>query len=231
MVGRVGERRSKAVERGLQLGLDRVWALPQGRRDLLDRQIGVVAQHDRRAHLEGKARDAFEQRDPRRGVCAEVAGRGPLRHDLEPNDTRSPPARRHRTVRGDAQDPGSKRTLVAQLTDAVVRGEDRLDNDVLCRVPVAQDEIGDGLNVAPIEPQELIERCGLAAAQRLDGHRVPSLPGDIRRGHRRIDARTGSNGLVAHQAKPQSVCVARRAREVRRSASWHDRPVSGGEPW
>src|SRR4029079_9148395 len=47
----VGEVDAKSVERRLELRLDRVRALAEGRRDLVDAEVGVVAQDNGGAHL------------------------------------------------------------------------------------------------------------------------------------------------------------------------------------
>ena len=63
--GRSCRRRRSAepVEAGLELGLDRVRALAERQRDLVDREVGVVAKDDRGAHLERQVGDAVEERD------------------------------------------------------------------------------------------------------------------------------------------------------------------------
>ena len=50
------------------------------------------------------------------------------------------------------------------------RGQQRLDDDVLGLRPVAEDQVGDALELAPVGLEQVPERLGSMPAQGLDGH-------------------------------------------------------------
>ena len=109
-----GSARDGAVGRGRPgVRLDRVRALAQGVGDPLDREIGVVAEDDRGAHLDRKAPNRREELDPVDGLARDVARFARFRRDDETDHAaaRSPDAQG--TVRGDAQEPASEGGVVA----------------------------------------------------------------------------------------------------------------------
>ena len=144
--------------------------LPERGGDLVDRQVGVVAQDDRGAHLDRQARDAVQQGHPGRAVGAQVAGRGALGHELEAHHAPRPSLHPEGVVGGDAQEPRPQRALVTDVAAPFERGEQRLDDDVLGRGPVAQDEVGDALELPPVGLEQVSQRLGSTPANGLDGH-------------------------------------------------------------
>jgi hypothetical protein len=104
-----------------------------------------------------------------------------------------------RVIGRDLQEPAAQQSLVADGRTLLEGGQERLDHDVLGLGAVAQDQVGDRLELAPVGLEQRCQRFRSPVTEILDGHRCL---GGVRwrplgRPPRRIDARRWRSGLVA----------------------------------
>ncbi len=193
---RVGEVDAEPVERGLELRLDRVRALAEGRGDLVDRR-GRRSSAGRPRRASGRAGRRCRRAGRRRVELSAPRSPAAARSGTTSSRTTRPDRAAHAegVVRGDREEPGAQGTVVADAAAALEGCQERLDDDVLGLGPVAQDQVRDALQLAPVGLEQVPERLGSTPAQGLDGHRFhPSDPlgAAIGRPLRRIDARARS---------------------------------------
>ena len=121
-----------------------------------------------------------EEDHPRRGFGRHVARAGVFGGQVEPDQPGGLAPRPERLVGGDTQEPRSECALVADRAAVLECRQERLDDDILGLAPVAQDQVGDRLELPSVGGQEVGQRLGSTSPQGLDGHPL-ILPGAIGR--------------------------------------------------
>ena len=97
-----------------------------------------------------------------------------LRKDLQPGHPALPASLAQRQIGRDAQEPGPQGPILAQRRAAIQGGDQRVHQDILRRLAVAQDQIGDALDLPAMLLEQIGKHSWLTAAKRLDGQPVSS---------------------------------------------------------
>src|SRR3954463_8224582 len=98
-----------------------------------------------------------------------------VRRKLEPGHTSEAALAPKCVVGGDLEQPLTHCRLVTQTRAAIERCDERVHEHVFGVGPVAQDQIRDTLDLPSVLREQLGENLWLPPAQRLDGHRFPSI--------------------------------------------------------
>jgi hypothetical protein len=149
------------------LGLDRVLAGAERLRHVVDGQVGVVEQHDRRAHPRREAVDAGEQGQP---PVVVGGARGTIRHDVDLDDARRGALHAGRAIGRDPQlharsrsgsrswSPRSRAVSSVSTTTSSAASRSR------------RNQVRNALDLAAVPLQEVVEDLRPVATQGFDGH-------------------------------------------------------------